>query len=134
MERWKKDGVHVTRPSTVDTTSGMAGKGRGQEEEDEEEQSTEQLDQNEREVHRKDENDAKKLMMQIFEMCEGTVEELISVVAVSGNLSLRMTLSGFDVHRIFFDDMEEEKERRAAVKAEALEELREKQRQRKQGL
>jgi hypothetical protein len=42
-------------------------------------------------------------------------------------------MSGFDVHRIFYDDMEEEKIRRAAVKAQQLEELREKQAKKNRG-
>ena len=72
-------------------------------------------------------------MVKIYDMMEGNVEELISIVAISGPLSLRATMSGMDVHRIFFDDMEEEQSRRAAVKAEQLAELREKMQKRKRG-
>ena len=93
----------------------------------------ESLDRSERDASKKDEDDAKSQLVKIVQMMEGTVEELISVVVVSGNLSLRSTMSGFDMHRIFFDDQEEEKHRRAAAKAEAMEELMEKQRQRKNG-
>ena len=136
VDRWRRD-LSRTRPPT-----GNAAAGRGQQKSharhhdahnDHDEIDQEALDGLERDASLKDEEDAKSLIVKILNMAEGTVEELISVVAVSGNLSLRATMSGFDIHRIFFDDMEEEKARRAAAKAEAMEELMEKKRQRQKG-
>ena len=143
VDRWKKNTV-LTRPSTAATTASGGGGGHSSskhrpnneanlDDPDASEDDVEVLDEAERQANLKDENDAKHLLVKIFDMCEGTVEEMISVVAVSGNLSLRATMSGFDVHRIFYDDMEEERIRRAAVKAQQLEELREKQAKKNRG-
>ena len=152
-ERWKKSGIAQSRPSTVGggsrpnsraggSSSNPHGLGTGSNQQHRQHHSSHEthedvdqaaLDQAERNASQKDEDDAKVLMMKIMEMSEGTVEEVISVVVASGSLSLRATMSGFDFHRIFFDDQEEEKLRRAAAKAEAMEELKEKQRQRKKG-
>jgi hypothetical protein len=150
-ERWKKSGISgQSRPSTVSGSrpnsraggSNPHGLGTGSDNQHRQHHSSHddhdgidqaELDQAERDASKKDEDDAKSLMMKIMEMSEGTVEEIISVVVVSGSLSLRATMSGFDVHRIFFDDQEEERLRRAAANAEAMEELKEKQRQRKRG-
>ncbi len=93
----------------------------------------EELDASEREAALEDEKKAKDCLCRLLELCQGTVEEMISCVLVSGNLSLRLTMSGLDVHRLFYDDMEEEKQRRARAKEEALEELREQARMRKKG-
>ena len=92
-----------------------------------------ELDASEREVALEDEKKAKDCLCRLLELCEGTVEELISCILVSGNLSLRLTMSGLDIHRLFYDDMEAEKQRRARAKEEALEELRQQARMRKKG-
>ena len=76
---------------------------------------------------------AKQCAVKLRHLCEGAVEELISVVLVSGSHSLRLTCSGLDVHRLFYDDMEAEAARRKAVRALAKAELIEKLRKRKHG-
>ena len=91
------------------------------------------LDEQECQAAIQDEIKAKQCAVKLRHLCEGAVEELISVVLVSGSHSLRLTCSGLDVHRLFYDDMEAEAARRKAVRALAKAELIEKLRKRKHG-
>ncbi len=147
-ERWRKDVGVESRPTTS-ASSAQGGGGRGsrpQSRNTKESKSKgkysrpgtastvqEDLDEQECEAALQDEIKAKQSAVKLRSLCEGTVEELISVVLVSGSHSLRLTCSGVDVHRLFFDDMEAEAVRRKAVRALAKEELMEKMRKRKHG-
>ena len=73
----------------------------------------------------------KSLFAGLYEKCRNVVEELISIVLTSGDLSFRLTMNGFDIHRFVYDDMEEETKRRAQMRREQRAELRAKRNARK---
>jgi hypothetical protein len=147
-KRWRREAGIESRPTTSASSAQGGGRGSRPQSRNTKESKKkgknsrpgtasttvqEDLDEQEREAAMQDEMKAKQCAVKLRELCEGAVEELISVVLVSGSHSLRLTCSGVDVHRLFFDDMEAEAVRRKAVRALAKDELMEKMRKRKHG-
>ena len=137
-ERWRGEVGYESRPSTsASTNAGLrsrpSSRNNNVRRPDTGSTVQEDLDEQERAAAIEDEMKAKRNVIRLRSLCEGTVEELICAVVISGKHSLRLTCSGVDIHRLFFDDMEAEAVRRKAARMQAKEELMEKMRKRKYG-
>ena len=69
--------------------------------ENEEKQSMATADSDE--VHAEDVQNAKRSFLKVMSLLEGSLNELIAVVLVSGKISLRTTFSGIEIHRLLFE-------------------------------